>query len=194
MQKNRVHKMMAVAILAAMGVVLQLVSFPVIPGFNYLKIDFSDIPVMMSLFLYGPMAGVATAFIRSLVHLAMTGFSLDNLIGDGASFLATIMFTMPMFFFFKKQTNTKRNKVLGVFSGILLMTVFMSIANYFVLTPLYLKILGWPLGMALERYILVAIVPFNLVKGSIVSVVFLVLHARLLPWLTRQQKYIGETI
>ncbi|MEG2645037.1 MAG: ECF transporter S component, partial [Enterococcus sp.] len=36
------------------------------------------------------------------------------------------------------------------------------------------------------RYILVGIVPFNLIKGAIVSGVFLVLHAKLLPWLSRK--------
>jgi riboflavin transporter FmnP len=80
--------------------------------------------------------------------------------------------------------------VLGLGLGILAMTVFMSIANYFVITPLYLKAFGLSagqmLGMGLGRYILVGIVPFNLLKGMIVSAVFLVLHAKLLPWLSKK--------
>ena len=66
MKNTKVQKMVAVALFAAMGVILQYVAFPVIPAFSFMKVDFSDIPVMLSMFLFGPMAGIATAFIRSL--------------------------------------------------------------------------------------------------------------------------------
>ena len=63
--------------------------------------------------------------------------------------------------------------------------------NYFVITPLYLMFLGLNanqmLGMPLTNYVLIGIVPFNLIKGFIVSAAFLVLHAKLLPWLSRKQ-------
>lgn len=192
MKNSRVQKMVAVAMLAAIGFVLQMVSFPVIPAFSFMKVDFSDIPVMIGMFLYGPVAGIATAFLRSVLHLISTGLSPDNMIGDVASFLATTIFTLPMFFFFKRG-NKVTNKVLGVGSGIIAMTVFMSIANYFVITPMYLKFLGLDamqmLGMPLSNYILVGVVPFNIVKGAIVSAVFLVLHAKLLPWLRHKQGF-----
>jgi riboflavin transporter FmnP len=35
----------------------------------------------------------------------------------------------------------------------------------------------------------IGILPFNLVKGAIVSAVFLALHAKLLPWLARKQPH-----
>lgn len=198
MRNSRLQKMVSVALLAAMGVVLQMVSIPIIPAFSFLKMDFSDIPVMIGMFVYGPIAGLATAFIRSAVHLAITGFSFDNMIGDAAAFFASSLFTLPMFYFFRKRDSLRFNKAIGVFSGILLLTVFMSIANYFVITPLYLKAFGVTadkfLGMSLANYVLIGIVPFNLLKGTIVSAVFLMLHAKLLPWLTRRQNQLNHTI
>lgn len=198
MKNSRVQKMVSVALLAAMGVVLQFVAIPLIPAFSFLKMDFSDIPVMIGMFLYGPVAGLATAFIRSCVHLASTGFSFDNMIGDAASFLASSMFTLPMFYFFRQEGKLKYKKVIGVISGIALMTLFMSVANYFVITPLYLKAFGVQatefLGMSLGTYVLIGIVPFNLLKGTIVSAVFLVLHAKLLPWIVRQQNRVKHTM
>lgn len=192
MKNTRVQKMVMVAMFAAIGLVLQFIAFPIMPAFSFLKIDFSDIPVLISMFLFGPVAGVATAFLRSLLHLVTTGFSPDNLVGDVASFLATTIFTLPMFYFFKKnKKHANRNKILGVVSGTLAMTIFMSIANYFVITPLYLMFFGLNanqmLGMPLVNYVLIGIVPFNLIKGFIVSAAFLVLHAKLLPWLSRKQ-------
>ncbi|MBO0432170.1 ECF transporter S component [Enterococcus sp. DIV0660C] len=192
MKNTRVQKMVMVAMFAAIGLVLQFIAFPIMPAFSFLKIDFSDIPVLISMFLFGPVAGVATAFLRSLLHLVTTGFSPDNLVGDAASFLATTIFTLPIFYFFKKnKKHANRNKILGVVSGTLAMTLFMSVANYFVITPLYLMFFGLNanqmLGMPLVNYVLIGIVPFNLIKGFIVSAAFLVLHAKLLPWLSRKQ-------
>ena len=61
---NKVQKMVSIAMLAAIGTVLQFVAFPIMPAFSFLKIDFSDIPILLGMFLYGPLAGVITAFVR----------------------------------------------------------------------------------------------------------------------------------
>lgn len=191
MRNNKVQKMVSVAMLAAIGVVLQFVAFPIIPAFSFLKIDFSDIPVMISMFLFGPLAGISTAFIRSLLHLFTTGASPQNLVGDAASFFATTVFTFPMYYFFKGGSTKLSTKILGISTGIIALTAFMSVANYFVITPIYLKLFGVSagqyLGMSVAKYVTMGILPFNLIKGTIVSAVFLVLHAKLLPWLSRKQ-------
>ncbi len=82
MKNTRVQKMVAVAMFAAIGLVLQYFAFPIMPAFGFLKIDFSDIPVLISMFLFGPLAGVVTAFLSSILHLVTTGFSPDNLVGE----------------------------------------------------------------------------------------------------------------
>lgn len=189
MKNLKLQKMTAIAICAAMGVLLQFVSFPVIPAFSFMKVDFSDIPVMINMFLFGPAAGIVTAFIRSALHLLLTGMSPDNMIGDTASFLASVIMTLPMYYFFSKGA-TNKNKALGVASGIVSSTVFMSVANYFVITPLYLAVFGLNaqqmLGMNLAKYVVIGVVPFNLLKGAMVSVVFLLLYSKLLPWLKKK--------
>ncbi|MDA9470271.1 ECF transporter S component [Enterococcus sp. 5H] len=198
MRNNKVQKMVSVAMLAAIGVVLQFVAFPVIPAFSFLKIDFSDIPILLSMFLFGPLAGISTAFIRSVLHLFMTGASPQNLVGDVTVFFASIAFTLPMYYFFKQGSHKLVNKVLGITTGILALTFFMSVANYFIVTPLYLKIFGVSagefLGMSLAKYVAIGIIPFNLIKGALVSAVFLVLHAKLLPWLIRKENQFNTKI
>ena len=173
---NKVQKMVSIAMLAAIGTVLQFVAFPIMPAFSFLKIDFSDIPILLGMFLYGPLAGVITAFVRSLLHLFLTGLAPQNMVGDFASFLAS--------------------RIVGLVSGILALTIFMSIANYFVITPVYLQLYGVTtqqfLGTSLASYVAIGIVPFNLIKGLLVSGVFLVLHAKLLPWLSKKQHTIQK--
>ena len=193
---NKVQKMVSIAMLAAIGTVLQFVAFPIMPAFSFLKIDFSDIPILLGMFLYGPLAGVITAFVRSLLHLFLTGLAPQNMVGDFASFLASSIFTLPIFYFFGKKKNIRTNRILGLVSGILALTIFMSIANYFVITPIYLQLYGVTtqqfLGTSLASYEAIGIVPFNLIKGLLVSGVFLVLHAKLLPWLSKKQHTIQK--
>ncbi|MEN2280467.1 ECF transporter S component, partial [Enterococcus faecalis] len=69
--------------------VLQFEAFPIMPSFSFLKIDFIDIPILLGMFLYGPLAGVITAFVRSLLHLFLTGLAPQNLVGVFARFLAS---------------------------------------------------------------------------------------------------------
>lgn len=193
---NKVQKMVSIAMLAAIGTVLQFVVFPIMPAFSFLKIDFSDIPILLGMFLYGPLAGVITAFVRSLLHLFLTGLAPQNMVGDFASFLASSIFTLPIFYFFGKKKNIRTNRIVGLVSGILALTIFMSIANYFVITPIYLQLYGVTtqqfLGTSLASYVAIGIVPFNLIKGLLVSGVFLVLHAKLLPWLSKKQHTIQK--
>lgn len=191
MRNSKVQKMVGVAMLAALGAALQFIDFPLLPSIPFLKVDFSDIPVMVSMFLFGPFAGIVTAFIRSMLHLLMTGPSPQNMVGDIASFLASTMFTLPMYYFFNKGSHKLVNKAAGIITGILLMTVFMSVANYFVITPLYLSLYGVSaqefLGRSMESYIAAGIVPFNLIKGAIISSVFMLFYVKILPWLSRKQ-------
>ncbi|NSQ24687.1 ECF transporter S component [Enterococcus faecalis] len=193
---NKVQKMVSIAMLAAIGTVLQFVAFPIMPAFSFLKIDFSDIPILLGMFLYGPLAGVITAFVRSLLHLFLTGLAPQNMVGDFASFLASSIFTLPIFYFFGKKKNIRTNRIVGLVSGSLALTIFMSIANYFVITPVYLQLYGVTtqqfLGTSLASYVAIGIVPFNLIKGLLVSGVFLVLHAKLLPWLSKKQHTIQK--
>lgn len=193
---NKVQKMVSIAMLAAIGTVLQFVAFPIMPAFSFLKIDFSGIPILLGMFLYGPLAGVITAFVRSLLHLFLTGLAPQNMVGDFASFLASSIFTLPIFYFFGKKKNIRTNRIVGLVSGILALTIFMSIANYFVITPVYLQLYGVTtqqfLGTSLASYVAIGIVPFNLIKGLLVSGVFLVLHAKLLPWLSKKQHTIQK--
>ena len=85
------------------------------------------------------------------------------MVGDVASFLASIVFALPIYMFFKDAVK-KSNRYLGLFVGICSLTIFMSVANYFVITPLYLHFYSLSanqmLGMALSKYIAIGIIPF----------------------------------
>ncbi len=82
--------------------------------------------------------------------------------------------------------------------GIISMTISISIINYYVMIPLYAKLFGWPieqivaLGTAVNKFvvdfktlILFAVVPFNIVKGILVTFITTLLYKRVSPILRK---------
>ena len=49
-----VHRTVGMALLGAIAFMLMFVEFPLIPIAPFLKIDFSDVPVLLGLVIYGP--------------------------------------------------------------------------------------------------------------------------------------------
>jgi riboflavin transporter FmnP len=186
MQTSNTKKMVGIAMLAALATILISFGFPIIPGVSFLKVDFSDIPVLIGMFLYGPVGGTMVAFIRSLLHYIQTGGDAGYPIGDTASFIASVAYTLPIYLIMKSKVNNTKTIIFANIVGSLSLAVILSLVNYFFLLPLYLKVLNFSVG-PIRDYILMGVIPFNIIKGAIVSTVFIMLYAKLKTWLQRNQ-------
>lgn len=186
MRRSKTQKMVGIAMLAAIGYILMYLAFPVIPGFQFMKVDLSEIPILIATYLFGPVAGITTAFIRSLLYFLTRGGGLESLIGNLSSFVAAITFVLPAYFLTKSH-RSKHSLYFGLGVGTLTMTIGMSLMNYYFALPLYFKVLNFDVGLPFMQYVLVAVIPFNLIKGGIVSGVFVLVHGKLLPWLIKKQ-------
>ncbi|MGY3750865.1 ECF transporter S component [Vagococcus acidifermentans] len=180
MKRSKTERMIITAILAGMAYLLIQFEFPLIMAFPFLKVDFSDIPILISTFILGPIPGVMTAFVRSLLNFIMNGAGPANLIGNTASFLATTAYLLPVYYMVKKQ-NDNKHLVSGLTLGSIAMTLVMVAANYFVMLPFYLKVVGLDLGMPISKIVMVGVIPFNIMKVILVSVVFFVVYKNLIP-------------
>ncbi|WP_179395364.1 ECF transporter S component [Lacticaseibacillus absianus] len=188
MSGSKVHRLVGVALLAAVGFILQMfLAFPILPAFPFLKLDLSDLTVLLGGLLYGPVGGVMVAFVRSLLHYVLTGGGVINLIGDAASFVASCGFMWPVVALMKNKNSIGR-QLTGLIGGTLSLTVIMSVLNLVLIMPAYLAVMNFQLGMSTAKYVLIGVVPFNLIKGVVVSVVFFALAKALMPWLEKQQR------
>ena len=170
--------------LSALGFVLMLFSFPVLPMFSYLKIDFSDVAVIIGMYIISPVAGVYIALIKTVLHYLSTGGDIAKLIGNATSFIASLLVTLP-FSYFTKNKLSQKNILLGGLSSTISLTVILALANYFVITLLYLFVLNMDFGMTTLKLITVSIIPFNLIKGVILSVMFLIVLTKIVPSISR---------
>ncbi|MCI1289975.1 MAG: ECF transporter S component [Lactobacillus sp.] len=188
-EKIKLRYWVAWAVIAAIAFLIMKFEFPVIPVIPYLKMDFSDVIVAMSTFIFGPLGGTMVAFFKSLINYLISGANILSLIGDTAAFLASIAFALPMYYLSKKHPDKNSYKILGIIVGILSMTIVMSVMNAFILTPMYVKFANFTLPHGMLSYIFTAIVPFNLAKGLVNGVIVFALWKSVIPQL---RKYVAR--
>lgn len=184
MQHTTLHRLVGIALLGAIAYILMLLEFPILPVAPWMKIDFSDIPILIGLFLFGVGGAFIITIIKLLLHSAMVGFAVYNLIGSLASFLGTAILILAFAAVLRYyRGNPKWRMPLAICVATIGLTVIESLANLTFVLPFYLEVMGMKLSMSLNTIVLVAVVPFNLIKGLLVGNVFWLVYNRLAKWL-----------
>lgn len=166
----KTHRLAVVACLGALSFILMLFEFPVIPVAPYLKVDFSNVIVLIATLIDGPLAGLAVAVVKAVLHALVNGLSVGTLLGSFSDLLATVALLLP-FGWLMKDSHSQKRFWLSALVGVLLMTVLMALANWWVLTPLYMKLWAWQPTLPIVKLVVVGVIPFNLVKGLFLVVV-----------------------
>lgn len=189
--RSKLRTMVQIAMLAAVSTVLMMFEFPipfVAPPF--IKMDFSELPVLIGTFAMGPLAGVVIELIKNLLHIVTYGTSTGG-VGELSNFFIGCAFLLPAGLIYKRR-KTRKNAVIGMTAGTLFMVAAGCFSNAFVIFPVYSKVMGIPqeafiqLGTAIHpsidsmmKFIVLCMVPFNLIKGVVISFITLLLYKRL---------------
>lgn len=177
-----------IGMLSAIAVILMFfeVPLPMMPIF--LKLDVSELPAIIGAFVFGPMAGVAIEFIKNLLHAANTQ---TMGIGEVANFLVGVAFVLPAGYLYQRY-HSHKGAVIALVVGTFSMMFLASLLNYFILLPIYQAVLHFPLEQVvhmgtianpqiidLKSFIALAIAPFNMIKGIVMSLLTLVIYRKL---------------
>ncbi|ODG93648.1 MULTISPECIES: ECF transporter S component [Bacillaceae] len=181
-QRNKVNKMVIVAMLSSISYVLMMLYFP-LPAFPvWLTIDFSDVPALIGAIVFGPVAGIGIELIKNILHYVINGSMTGVPIGEFANFSAGVLYILPASYFFRKYRSV-RGLTLGLIVGTVVMTGILSLLNYFVLLPAYAHFMNFNLP---NEVIVASIMPFNAIKGLLIMILFLVIYPKLKVWLTQR--------
>ena len=187
MVENRTRKIVVVGILSALAWVVSTVSFPLLPWVPFLKVDFSDILVLLGMYVYGPTTGIAIAAVRSLLSYVTGGGEAGFPIGDTAAFIATLSYTLPVYYFINKKISKSKTMVIGTITSTISLTATLTLLNWLVIAPLYMMVMGFSVG-PMREYLTISVIPFNLAKGLLVSVVFFGIFYKLYDYLEKIKK------
>jgi riboflavin transporter FmnP len=192
MKKRTLSTLIKVSVLSAMAFILMFLEFP-LPIFpSFLKIDFSDIPALLGAFAMGPIAGVGIELLKNLLYLVIKG-TQTGFIGEFANFIvgAALVGTAGSLY---RHSKTRKNALISMIVGVLVMSVVASVANYYVFLPLYETVLHFPISAMVEEgakiftgitdlnsFVAYSILPFNLFKGILIAIITFLAYKRLSP-------------
>ena len=182
------RKIVVIGVFSAIAAILMVLEFPV---------PFA--PSFYGAFAYGPVAGVMIEFCKILIKLVLKPSS-TAFVGELANFSISCMLVLPasVIYLLKKS---RKQAILGTVVGTLIMTAFGSCFNAIYLLPKFSELYGIPLdaiiGMgtainpaihSISGLVLMCVVPLNLLKGGLVSLITILVYKKLSPILKAAHK------
>ena len=190
---NKTRKLVEIGMLGAIATVLMLFEFPIpfiAPPFY--KLDFSEVPVLVGAFALGPMAGATIELIKILINLLING-TATAFVGEIGNYILGCSFVIPAALIYKKK-KSKKVAMISMIAGTITMTVFGCFLNAYVLLPTYAAAFGMPIdaivgmGSAINgnitnvmTFVILAVAPFNILKGIVVSTITLLIYKHISP-------------
>ena len=190
--KLNLKNMVLVSILGAISGVLMLFKFPLPIAPTFMKMDFSDSVLIIGGFLTGPVYSLIMIFIKWIVKLIITSTSTAYA-GELSGLILNISFILPMSYFYSKNKTKKTAIILMIIFSITtsLVAIF---TNVYMIFPLYglsgnaivgpFKVL-FPFVDSVWQVMLISILPFNLMKIAINSIIALVLYKKVSTFVHR---------
>ena len=190
--KFGVKALVKIGMLAAVAVILMIFEIPLPFAPAFYEIDFSEVPVMVGCFAMGPLAGALIELVKILLNFVITGTDTAG-VGELANFIIGCSLCVPAGLIYRRN-RTRKNALIGMITGTLLMTVIGCVINAFVLLPTYAVAFGLSMdklvamGTAvnsgitgISTFVMFAVAPFNLLKGILVSVIVFLIYKKISP-------------
>ena len=196
LKKMTTKQMSIIAIFGALSVVLYYFAKFKVPFFpSWLDIQFSDVPALLTTFMYGPVTGVLVIVVRFFCKLPGTSTAG---VGEFADLLIGVTLCIVAGLIYKKHRSFK-GALCAMAIGMAAGTLMATISNWLILIPAYKGIAGFPQkiltstmdtiisggnGVVTDAnfmlyYLFVAVIPFNLFRYTLVFVITLLLYKRL---------------
>lgn len=181
--------MVLIAMFGALSGLLMYIQVPVFFAPSFYKLDFCDVPVLIGSFALGPAAGVMIGAVKILISLVLRGSQTAG-IGECSNWIQACSLAVPAAIIYQRY-KTKNSAVLGMVAGVVLMVIVACFTNSMILLPAYAKAFHMPIdsliamGTAvnphingLTAFVLLAVAPFNLLKGGLVSLITALIYKR----------------
>lgn len=184
------QKLTLIGMFGAVSAILMTLDFPV-PFFPpFVKMDFSELPIIIGGYIMGPLAGFMIILIKVLLNFLFTGSGTMG-VGELANFLGSVFYMIPAALIYNNM-KTKKGAEISLVVATLSTTVYSIFGNLFLIFPTYCKLLGVsmndivkmsaavnPLIKDVPTLMVIGMVPFNLLKYSVTSVITFLLYKRI---------------
>ena len=192
---TKASKITYTAVFAAIATVLMYIEFPLPFMPPFLKVDLSGAVVLIGAFIFGIGPAITMIGIKDLIHLtqSQTGGS-----GELADFLMLSTLVIVAVLLYRAHKSRKMAAV-GCVIGSVAMACMGMLTNYFLIIPFYSAV-GMPIDAILGAcaavnpaingmgaYLLIGVLPFNLIKGAILTVITMLAYKKLSTFIKSKQ-------
>ena len=192
---SKASKITYTAVFAAIATVLMYIEFPLPFMPPFLKVDLSGAVVLIGAFIFGIGPAITMIGIKDLIHLtqSQTGGS-----GELADFLMLSTLVIVAVLLYRAHKSRKMAAV-GCVIGSVAMACMGMLTNYFLIIPFYSTV-GMPIDAILGAcaavnpaingmgaYLLIGVLPFNLIKGAILTVITMLAYKKLSTFIKSKQ-------
>lgn len=192
---SKASKITYTAVFAAIATVLMYIEFPLPFMPPFLKVDLSGAVVLIGAFIFGIGPAITMIGIKDLIHLtqSQTGGS-----GELADFLMLSTLVIVAVLLYRAHKSRKMAAV-GCVIGSVAMACMGMLTNYFLIIPFYSAV-GMPIDAILGAcaavnpaingmgaYLLIGVLPFNLIKGAILTVITMLAYRKLSTFIKSKQ-------
>ena len=192
---SKASKITYTAVFAAISTVLMYIEFPLPFMHPFLKVDLSGAVVLIGAFIFGIGPAITMIGIKDLIHLtqSQTGGS-----GGLADFLmlSTLVIVAVLL---SRANKSRKMAAVGCVIGSVAMACMGMLTNYFLIIPFYSAV-GMPIDAILGAcaavnpaingmgaYLLIGVLPFNLIKGAILTVITMLAYKKLSTFIKSKQ-------
>lgn len=178
-----------IGLFGALGAILMMFRFPIPFMPPFMSFDLSGLLEMIGGFMMGPVAAVLIILVKILVQVVTTG-TKSAMTGELQNFILSCAYVLPAALIYKRR-KTRSRAVMGMAAGTVICALVAVVTNLYLIIPFYVNLMGmtWeaivgmcakvnPLMKDVPTMAIFGIIPFNLIKYGVTSVLTLIVYKK----------------
>lgn len=188
--KMRTKEITFISLMGALAAVLMLFKFPIPMMPPFMDFDFAGVVEIIGGLMFGPVAAVYIIIVKILLKMVMMGSSSIGT-GEVQNVLLSCSYVLPAVLLYMTK-KTKKRAAIGLILGTVAAIVTAIITNLYLIIPFYAKLAGMttqdiidmctavnPAVTDVKTFVILGIIPFNIIKYGASSVLTLLLYKHL---------------
>ncbi|MCD8369547.1 MAG: ECF transporter S component [Clostridiales bacterium] len=179
-----------IGLFGALGAILMMFRFPIPFMPPYMSFDLSGLLEMIGGFMMGPVAAVMIILVKILVQVVTTG-TKSAMTGELQNFILSCAYVLPAVVIYDCH-KTRKRAIVGMVVGTVICALVAVLTNIYLIIPFYVNLMGmtWeaivemctkvnPLMKDVPTMAIFGIIPFNLIKYGITSILTLIVYKKI---------------
>lgn len=185
-----------IGLFGALSSVLMLFKVPLFFAPAFMKLDVAELPAIIGSFMFGPVAGIFIVLVKLALNLMING--TDSMyVGELSNLFLSSAYVLSASLIYQRH-KTKKQAVKALVIGVIATSIIAVFSNSLFIFPAYAVVYGLEMdslvGMAAAvnpfvhdtfTMMLWSVLPFNLVKYGVVSIITFLVYKKLHMFILR---------